>query len=257
MRCSSLLSSVPIARRHGWSRSCAREGRCRALRNYPLTAEEAFATAGDPYFELALLEAAQEAAPPPSTTQAGARYLKAWDIGQKNASVCVVLRTSAEAEPQLLHVADYDGLVERDYPTLQRAIRAMHSRYPGPTVVEANSIGKPVIENLGLAEGEVIEYTTTKATKLQMLTAIELHLQQRTLAIHRDFDQLLSELAAYREPDGSITQDSVTALGLAVANAEHAHARGSGRESVLDLELFTDAWYDWYEVRRLRPPTTS
>ena len=128
----------------------------------------------------------------------------------------------------------------------------MHVDYPGPTVIEANSIGKPVIENLGLAEGEVIEYTTTKATKLQMLTAIELHLQQRTLAIHRDFDQLLSELAAYREPDGSITQDSVTALGLAVANAEHAHARGSGRESVLDLELFTDAWYDWYEVRRLR-----
>ena len=98
----------------------------------------------------------------------------------------------------------------------------------------------------------MIEYTTTEATKLQMLTAIELHLQQRTLMIHRDFDQLLSELAAYREPDGSITQDSVMALGLAVANAEHAHARGSGRESVLDLEPFTEPWYDWYEVRRLR-----
>jgi hypothetical protein len=128
----------------------------------------------------------------------------------------------------------------------------MHSRYPGPTVVEANSIGKPVIENLALPEGEVIEYTTTKATKLQMLFAIELHLQQRTLTIHRDFEQLFSELAAYREPDGSITQDSVMALGLAVANAEHAHTRGSGRESVLDLEPFTDAWYDWYEVHRLR-----
>ena len=228
------------------------EGKWRALRNYPLTAEEAFSAAGEPYFELALLEAAQEAAPPPSTTQAGARYLKAWDIGQKDASVCVVLRTSAEDEPQLLHVVDYDRLVDEDFPTLQRAIRAMHSRYPGPTVVEANSIGKPVIENLGLAEGEVIEYTTTKATKLQMLTAIELHLQQRTLTIHRDFDQLFSELAAYREPEGSITQDSVMALGLAVANAEHAHARGSGRESVLDLEPFTDAWYDWYEARRLR-----
>ena len=228
------------------------EGKWRALRNYPLTAEEAFATAGDPYFDLTLLEAAQEAASLPSTTQPGARFLKAWDIGRKDASVCVVLRTSAADELQLLHVVGYERLVGEDYPTLQRAIRAMHSRFPGPTVVEANSIGKPVIENLGLPEGEVIEYTTTKATKLQMLTAIELHLQQRTLTIHRDFDQLCSELAAYREPDGSITQDSVMALGLAVANAEHAHARGSGRESVLDLEPLTEPWYDWYEVRRLR-----
>jgi hypothetical protein len=153
---------------------------------------------------------------------------------------------------QVLHVVDYDRLVDKDFPTLQRAIRAMHSRYPGPTVIEANSIGKPVIENLGLPEGEVLEYMTTKATKAQMLTAIELHLQQRTLTIDGDFDQLLSELAGYREPDGSITQDSVFALGLAVVNAEHAHARGSGRESVLDLEQFTDPWYDWYAVRRLR-----
>jgi hypothetical protein len=107
-------------------------------------------------------------------------------------------------------------------------------------------------ERVWLWETAWIAYTTTKATKLLMLTAIELHLQQRTLTIHRDFDQLFSELAAYREPDRSITQDSVMALGLAIANAEHAHARGSGRESVLDLEPFTEPWYDWYEVRRLR-----
>jgi hypothetical protein len=236
-----------------WLEQKVREdGKWRALRNYPRTAEEAFAAAGDPYFDPALLEAAQEDALPPATAHVGDRYLKAWDIGRKDASVCVVLRAPAEDEAQVLHVVDYERLVGEDFPTLQRAIRAMHSRHPGPTVVEANSIGKPVIENLGLPEGEVIEYTTTKATKLQMLTAIELLLQQRTLTIHRNFDQLLSELAAYREPDGSITQDSVIALGLAVVNAEHADVRTSGRESVLDLTPFTDEWYGWYEVRRLR-----
>ena len=47
---------------------------------------------------------------------------------------------------------------------------------------------------------------------------------EQTLKIHRDFDQLLAELAGYRLPDGSITQDSVVALGLAVSYAQRAHA---------------------------------
>jgi hypothetical protein len=86
-----------------------------------------------------------------------------------------------------------------------------------------------------------------------MLTAIELRLQQRMLKIHPEFRQLLAELADYRLPDSSITQDSVMALGFAVANADRAHAvRTAGRESVLDLEPFTDEWYDWYADRRLR-----
>jgi hypothetical protein len=131
-------------------------------------------------------------------------------------------------------------------------LASLHRSYPGPTVVEANSIGKAVIENLRLPEGEVIEYTTTKSSKQQMLTALELHLQQRTLKIRRDFDQLLSELVAYRDPEGSLVQDSVIALGIAVVNADFAHARSSGSENVLDLEPFTDDWYHYYEVRRTR-----
>jgi hypothetical protein len=84
-----------------------------------------------------------------------------------------------------------------------------------------------------------------------MLTAIELLLQQRALKIHADFRQLLSELASYRRPDNSITQDSVMSLGIAVQNAELAHARGAS-ESVLDLEPFSDEWYAWYDARRIR-----
>lgn len=127
----------------------------------------------------------------------------------------------------------------------------MHRRYPGPTVIESNSIGLPLIENLGLPDWDVIAHRTTQASKEQMLTAIELLLQQRALKIHRDFRQLLSELAAYRIPDNSITQDSVMALGFAVLNAELAHARGA-IESVLDLEPFSEEWYAWYDARRPR-----
>ena len=211
-------------------------GKRQTLRNYPLTAEEAFAHSSEPYFPSELLEAAQQDALPPSPARNGDRYLKAWDIGRKDASVCVVLRAPAKDEVQIWQVVGFERLVGEDYPAIQRAIESMHYQYPGPTVIEANSIGMPLIQNLGLPKEQLIEHTTTHASKQAMLTAIELHLQQQTLKIHRDFQQLLAELADYRLPDRSITQDSVIALGLAVANAAHAHAlTGGGR---INHELF-------------------
>ena len=209
------------------------EGTWRSLRNYPLTPEEAFANAHEPYFAAELLEAAQQEAMPPTPSRAGDRYLKAWDIGRTDASVGVVLRAPSPNGPQHWNVVGYQRLVEQNFPTIQRAIAAMHREYPGPTVVEANSIGKPVIENLHLPESELIEYTTTKASKQAMLTELELLLQQQTLKIHPNFHQLLSELAAYCLPDSSITQDSVMALGFAVASRDHADSAGC-----IDRKLF-------------------
>ena len=185
------------------------EGKTRTLRNYPLSAEEAFAHASDPYFAAELVETAQQDALPPSPARKGVRYLKAWDLGRKNPSVCVVLRAPSKDEPQVwqvvgyerlvgedfpairraieamqpsparkgdrylkawdigrkdpsvcvvlrapsqdevqvLHVVAYERLVGEDFPVIQREIEAMHRQYPGPTIVEANSIGKPVIQN--------------------------------------------------------------------------------------------------------------
>ena len=211
------------------------EGKVCSLRNYPLTAAEAFASASEPYFAPEVLEAAQENARPRSPARKGDRYLKAWDVGRKDASVCVVLRAPSRDEVQVLHVAGYRRLVGQDFLTIQREIKAMHAAYPGPTVIEANSIGGPIIQNLRLPSSQVIEHTTTKTSKQAMLTAIELQLQKGTLKIHSDFDQLLAELADYREPDGSIIQDSVMALGFAVANAEHASAHGSSGRIIREL----------------------
>jgi hypothetical protein len=210
-----------------------------------LTAEDAFANASEPYFAVELLEAAQQQAPPPSPAQKGDRYLKAWDIGRRDASVCVVLRAAAPEEAQLWHVVGYRRLLGQDYPAIQREIKAMHREYPGPTVIEANSIGLPLIQNLRLPERELIEHTTTQASKQAMLTEIELLLQKQTLKIHPDFQQLLAELADYRLPDDSLTQDSVMALGFAVANGEHAHARASGGR--INRKLL-------YELNDLGPP---
>ena len=199
------------------------EGHWRSLRNYPLTAEEAFAAAGEPYFDRALLDTAQRNAMPPSPSRRGDRYVKAWDIGRKDATVCVVLRAPGPDEARVWNVVDYTRLVDEDFPSIQRRIEAKHRAYPGPTIIEANSIGLPTIQNLNLAEGEVIPHTTTHASKQAMLTKLEILLQEQTLKVHPNFEQLLAELADYRLPDTSITQDSVIALGLAVANADRAH----------------------------------
>jgi hypothetical protein len=167
------------------------EGKLRSLRNYPLDADEAFAQASEPYFASELLEAAQHDALPPSPAQKGDRYLKAWDIGRKDASVCVVLRAPSRDEEQVFDVVGYERLVGEDYPTIQRAIEAKHAEYPGPTAIETNSAGSLLIQNLRMPSDQVIEHTTTEASKQAMLTEIELRLQQQTLKIHRDFQQLL------------------------------------------------------------------
>jgi hypothetical protein len=250
------------------------EGKRRSQRNYPLTAEEAFAAAGEPYFASELLEAAQREALPPAPARTNERYLKAWDIGRKDASVGVVLHAlaPAEGEAAVVHVAGYERLVDQGFPAIQRAIEAMHHAYPGPTVVEANSIGQPLIENLLLPDDTVIAHTTTKASKQAMLTALELQLQQQTLKIHPDFQQLLAELADYRLPDGSLTQDSVMALGFAVTYAHRAHAVTTGS---IDWKLYEElnngpgpppSWLDRqkitsdglsYSLVRVNPPPGS
>jgi hypothetical protein len=234
------------------------EGKLGSLRNYPRDADEAFAQASEPYFASELLEAAQHDALPPSPAQKGDRYLKAWDIGRKDASVCVVLRAPAPSrdEGQVLDVVAYERLVGENYPTIQRAIEAKHAEYPGPTVMETNSAGSLLIQNLRMPSDQVIGHTTTEASKQAMLTEIELRLQQQTLKIHRDFHQLHAELADYRFPDKSITQDSVMALGFAVANADHAHARTAGgsinRELLYELNSSTfgppRSWLDTQKI---------
>jgi hypothetical protein len=90
------------------------------------------------------------------------------------------------------------------------------------------NLGLPVIQNLRIPSEEVIEQKTTQPSKQAMLTELEFLLQQWTLKIHPHFQQLLQELADYRVPDSSITQDSVMALGFAVTHRHRVHDIPSG-----------------------------
>jgi hypothetical protein len=211
------------------------EGKLRSQRNYPLSAEEAFASASEPYFSKELVENAQQRALAPSSARRGDRYVKAWDVGRKDASVCVVLRAPSREEAPIWHVVEYTRLLGQDFPAIQAEIEKMHRGYPGPTVIEANSIGLPILQNLRLPVDELIPCTTTQVSKQAMLTEIEILLQEQTLKIHSDFGQLLAELGNYRQPDGSITQDSVMALGFAVSNRHRASASGTEGRILVDL----------------------
>lgn len=175
------------------------EGKLRSQRNYPQSAEEAFAAASEPYFSKDEVEGAQHHALPPSSARRGDRYVKAWDVGRKDASVCVVLRAPSREEPPIWHVVQYERLVGQDFPAIQAEIEKMHREYAGPTVIEDNSIGLPILQNLRLPAAELVPYTTTQASKQAMLTEIEILLQEQTLKIHSDFGQLVAELGNYRQ----------------------------------------------------------
>jgi hypothetical protein len=60
------------------------------------------------------------------------------------------------------------------YPVVQTSIEDRH-RAQGPTYVESNGVGDPVIENLTVP---VEPFTTTAKTKVQAIQALQLLIQQ-------------------------------------------------------------------------------
>jgi hypothetical protein len=99
------------------------EGKLRSQRNYPQSAEEAFAAASEPYFSKEVIEGAQHHALPPSPARRGDRYVKAWDVGRKDASVCVVLRGPSREEPPIWHVVQYEHWSAKTSPRSRRRSR--------------------------------------------------------------------------------------------------------------------------------------
>jgi hypothetical protein len=112
--------------------------------------------ASEPYFSKEVVEDAQHQALPPSPARRGDHYVKAWDVGRKDASVCVVLRAPSREEPPIWHVVQYERLVGQDFPAIQAEMEKMHREYAGPTVIEDNSIGLPILQNLHLPAAELV-----------------------------------------------------------------------------------------------------
>ena len=115
---------------------------------------------------------------------------------------------------------------------LQREIEETHRAYGGLTVIEKNSAGEAVLENLELPENEAIGFNTTNKSKPVILAGLKIGFQKELVRYDAaEWPQLDQELRGYRLPDDDVVQDSVMALAIGYAHAArgrqgHRAARG-------------------------------
>lgn len=123
-------------------------------------------------------------------------------------------------------LAYLDRMTDTDYDLQRRRLVALHHRFGVRSWVgEYNSMGGPMVEMLQNAGLPVEPFTTTNATKAQVIDALSLAFEQRTLRVLADA-VLVSELKGYegdRLPSGmmrygapaGLHDDTVIALALA------------------------------------------
>lgn len=197
-----------------------------ARKEYPMVPEDALSGEGDHFFEGEELDRAAEETLGPSTGIDGRTYVKAWDIGRhRDAAVGTVL----DVTDAVVDLVRYERYRELPYPALQRMIEEVHRAYDGPTVIELNSAGEAVKENLDLPEDEVIGFTTTGKSKPRILAGLKIGFQKELVRYDaRTWSQLDVELRDYKIPDEHVVQDSVMSLAIGYAHAGEAR-RGSRR----------------------------
>jgi hypothetical protein len=172
----------------------------------------------------------QEAATaaPQSGATPGHQYVIGVDWGRVNdATVFAVIDAGERA---LCHL---DRMTGTDYASQRLRLVALWEAFGKcPVIAEYNSMGGPQVEALQEAGVSVQAFTTTNATKAEVIHALQLGFERRELTIIPD-DTLINELLAYESerlpsglvrygaPDGG-NDDTVIALALAWYNIAHA-----------------------------------
>jgi hypothetical protein len=192
---------------------------------YAMSPEDALAGTTGFVFASEDVDAAGRDFNPPGPAVRGRRYVAAWDIGQKDATVGTVL-----------DVTDRDGIVDvacqrrfvgLSYPQIVREIERMADEYPGPVVVEANAMGAAVIQHLRIPEHRVVSFTTSAVSKARMVENLGVYLQSQLLKFDpRAFPYLDHELRAYQVPDDHCVQDCVMSAAIALDQAPEAFSGG-------------------------------
>lgn len=191
---------------------------------YAMTWKDALFGGGDFVFTTKILDAAQVDTLGPQLPQDDHKYIKAWDVGRHNdAAVGIVL----DVTDDVVDVVHYVRLRGVPYPELQRRIEAVHEMYPGFTVIEKNSAGEAVAENLEIPEHEVQLFNTSPVSKSRILKGLVIAFQKEVLKYRGDvWTQLDAELRGYQIPDDQIVQDSVMALAIGYDYVGKVHLRG-------------------------------
>lgn len=156
---------------------------------------------------------------------AGHTYVGGIDWGRFNdASVFVVIDATAH------ELAVIDRMTETDFRLQLTRLRALHERFKvAAWTAEYNSLGGPQVEALQNADIPVTAFTTTNATKANIIDALALALEQGALRLLDDAtligelkafssERLPSGLIRYAAPEG-MHDDFVIGLALAYSAA--------------------------------------
>ncbi|MCP4279094.1 MAG: hypothetical protein GY776_03685 [Alteromonas sp.] len=126
-----------------------------------------------------------------------------------------------------------DRMTNTDYASQRTRLKAMSDRFNKATILaEANSIGQPNIEALQIMGLAVQSFTTTNATKAQIVQGLELAFERGEIQILDDeitinelmayqSERLPSGLVRYNAPDG-MHDDTVIATALAWSATQNA-----------------------------------
>lgn len=152
----------------------------------------------------------------------GHTYSLGVDWGRSNdATVFAVVDCSERA---LVYLDRFQNV---DYGLQIQRLRALVARFrPAQVIAEANSMGRPLIEQLQRGGLQVDAFVTTNASKAALIDALVLAFEQARIRLPADADVLLTELQAYQAeqlPSGlmrygappGMHDDTVMALALA------------------------------------------
>lgn len=133
---------------------------------------------------------------------AGHQYAIGCDWGRENDATVFSVWSITERRMVAL-----DRMLRTDYALQRMRLHALASAFPGSVILaEVNSMGGPVVEQLQRDGLRVVPFVTTNATKAQIIDALALALEQRSVKLLND-PVLIGELEAYeseRLPSGTI-----------------------------------------------------
>jgi hypothetical protein len=153
--------------------------------------------------------------------QAGHQYVIGVDWGRTDdATVFSVVDIASRTQVYI------DRMTDTDFASQRMRLKVLSDRYNHAVcLVETNSIGQPQLEALQVMDMPVQGFQTTNATKQEIISALQLALEQESIILLDDVVQT-SELMAYsseRLPSGLLRfsspegmhDDTVMALALA------------------------------------------
>jgi terminase large subunit-like protein len=121
------------------------------------------------------------------------QYVIGADWGRTNDATVFMVVDITTAEQVYM-----DRMLDTDFASQRNRLKALSQRFNNAVcLVEVNSIGQPQLEELQMMDVPVQGFMTTNATKLEIISALQLAFEQEKIKVIND-PQAVSELMAYQ-----------------------------------------------------------